>query len=281
MNVGVGVPNTLRGADDRLLLEWARQADAGPFSSLGVFDRMVYDSYEPLTTLAAVAAVTERIRLATMIVISPLRNTAVLAKTALTIDGLSNGRFTLGIAIGARRDDYEITAVPYHQRGRIITQQLADLRTHWENEAIGPRTGQPDGPELLVGGNSDVTFSRVARYTDGYMHGGGPPRLFAGMADKAVSAWQAAGRPGKPKLWGMGYFTLGDPALAEAGADYLRDYYAFTGPFAERIAQGLLTTPQAVHQFIRSYAEAGCNELMLFPTTPSLDQLHRLADVIG
>ncbi len=79
MNVGVGLPNTTPGADGELIVEWARRADGGPFSSIAVLDRLIYDSYEPFTALAAAAAVTERARLATMIAIGPLRNTAILA----------------------------------------------------------------------------------------------------------------------------------------------------------------------------------------------------------
>ena len=60
----------------------------------------------------------------------------------------------------------------------------------------------------------------------------------------------------------------------------MKDYYAFTGPFAEKIAAGLLTSPQAIAQFIRGYEEAGCDELILFPTVPDLDQLHQLADIL-
>jgi hypothetical protein len=78
----------------------------------------------------------------------------------------------------------------------------------------------------------------------------------------------------------MGYVALGDEA-AQAGTAYLRDYYAFTGPFAEKIAAGLLTTPQAIAQFMRGYADAGCDELVLFPTVPELSQLERLAEVLG
>jgi hypothetical protein len=62
--------------------------------------------------------------------------------------------------------------------------------------------------------------------------------------------------------------------------EYLRDYYAFTGPFAEKIAAGILTTPQAIAQFLRGYEEAGCDELILFPTVPELGQLQRLAEIL-
>jgi alkanesulfonate monooxygenase SsuD/methylene tetrahydromethanopterin reductase-like flavin-dependent oxidoreductase (luciferase family) len=136
-------------------------------------------------------------------------------------------------------------------------------------------------PEVLVGGLSDAAFARAARYADGYVHGGGPPRAFARAAEKARAAWHDLGRPRAPQLWAQGYFALGGPAVAEAGARYLREYYAFTGPFVERIVAELLTTPQQVAQFVRGYEDAGCDELVLFPTVPDLDQLERLAAVIG
>ena len=119
----------------------------------------------------------------------------------------------------------------------------------------------------------------MARYGDGYMHGGGPPRAFAGAAAKALAAWSDLGRPGRPTLWGMGYFALGD-GTAETGAAYLRHYYAFTGPFAEKIAAGNLTSPGAIVDFVRGYEDAGCDELVLFPTATALDQIDRLAEVI-
>jgi alkanesulfonate monooxygenase SsuD/methylene tetrahydromethanopterin reductase-like flavin-dependent oxidoreductase (luciferase family) len=279
MRVGVGLPSTVPGAAGGLLVDWARRADAGPFSSLGVLDRVVFDSYDPLIALAAAAAVTQRVRLATTIVISPLRNTTLLATSAASLDALSGGRLTLGLAVGARKDDYDAVGADYPSRGKRLVEQLTALRTYWEDGALGPHSRRPGGPDLLIGGSSDHAFARVARYADGYVHGGGPPRAFARVVDKARSAWLDAGRPGMPQLWGQGYFALGD--AAGAGARYLRDYYAFTGSFVEKIVEGLLITPQAVAQFIRGYAEAGCDELVLFPTVPDLDQLDRLAGVVG
>jgi alkanesulfonate monooxygenase SsuD/methylene tetrahydromethanopterin reductase-like flavin-dependent oxidoreductase (luciferase family) len=280
MDVGIGLPNTLKGATGDLLRAWACRADQGPFASLGVFDRLVYDSYDALATLAMAAGLTTRIRLATTVMIGPVRNDALLAKAAATIDALSNGRLTLGVALGARKDDYDAAGVAYGTRGRRLSEQLAALRTQWEDEAIGPRPVQAGGPELLVGGLSDSAYARAARYADGYIHGGGPPRAFAAAADKARAAWTDAGRPGRPRLWAMGYYGLG-ATEAEAGTRYLLDYYAFAGPFAERIAAGLLTTPQSIVQFIRGYADAGCDHLVLFPTTAHLGQLDRLADALG
>ena len=132
---------------------------------------------------------------------------------------------------------------------------------------------------LLVGGNSGPALLRMARYADGYAHGGGPPRAFAAAAGRARAAWADAGRPGTPRLWGMAYFALG-PA-ADAGRDYLRSYYAFTGPFAERIAEACLTHRRAVTELVSGYADAGCHELILFPAVAEPDQLDRLADALG
>jgi alkanesulfonate monooxygenase SsuD/methylene tetrahydromethanopterin reductase-like flavin-dependent oxidoreductase (luciferase family) len=275
MNVGVGLPTTVPGTDGGLLLEWARRAEAGPFSSLATLDRLVYDSFEPFAALAGAAAATSRIRLATMIAIGPLRPTALLAKQAASVHGLSGGRLTLGLAVGARLDDYEAAGVEHRGRGRRLSEQLAYLRGAVDADKVGPTR---DGIELLVGGLSGQAYARMARYADGYAHNGGPPRAFAGAAARAEAAWRDLGRPGRPRLWGQGYFALGD---AEQGDAYLRDYYAFTGPFVERIVAENLTSARAVKDFVRGYEEAGCDELVLFPTVADLAQLERLAEAVA
>ncbi len=281
MRIGVGLPTGVPGADGQMVIEWARRADEGPFSSLGVIDRLVYGSYEPMTSLAAAAAVTRRVKLATTIVVGLFHNTAVLAKLAASVDALSGGRLVLGMAVGARKEDYDFAGIDFKDRGSRFAEQLAALRVMWEDGSLTPNGASPSMPPLLVGGLSDNSYARMARYADGYVHGGGPPRAFARAADKARAAWSDAGRPGKPQLWAQGYFALGDEATVEAGMSYMRDYYAFTGPFAEKIASGLLTTPQAIAQFTRGYEEAGCDELVLFPAVAGIEQLDRLAASIG
>lgn len=266
MEIGVGLPNTVPGAGGALLTEWARRADAGPFASLAALDRLVYDSIDPLAALAAAAALTHRIRLATMIAIGPLRSPAVLAKEAESLDRISGGRFTLGLGIGARRDDYDEAGADHRTRGAVLSEQLAYLRT------------RKSPGELLVGGGSGPAFARMARYADGYAHGGGPPRAFESAATRARAAWHDLGRPGRPRLWGQGYFALGNPV---AGADYLRDYYAFTGPFAETIAAANLTSGRAIKDFARGYEAAGCDMLVLFPTVSDVDEIDRLAEVLA
>ena len=274
MNVGVGLPTTTPGATGDVLLDWARRADDGPFSSVAVLDRVVYDSFEPFAVLAAAAAATSRVRLATMIAIGPLRSTALMAKQAASVHGLSGGRLTLGLAVGARTEDYEAAGVEHRGRGRKLSEQLAYIRGGIDGERVGPSRA---GIEILVGGMSGQAFSRMARYADGYAHGGGPPRAFESAAARARAAWSDLGRDGAPRLWGQGYFALGDVG---GGNAYLRDYYAFTGPFAERIVAANLTSARAIKDFVRGYEEAGCDELVLFPTVAAVDELERLQEAL-
>jgi len=279
MKIGIGLPSTVAGADPTLIAAWARQADTGPFGSLGVHDRLLYDSLEPLTTLAAASAVTERVELACLVAIAPLRPAALLAKQAKTVDALSQDRLVLGLGLGPREDDYQVSGVAYALRGRIFDQQLAELRMLWRRADLGPQRGR-SRPKLLLGGGSDLALLRLARYADGYVHNGGPARVFRSAADRVMSAWSDLGRPGRPELWGLGYFALGPGAYEEGRRDLLA-YYAFTGGFVSRIAAGLLASPEAVRDFTRDYAESGCDHLILFPTVARLEQVERLAEAVA
>jgi len=128
MNIGVGLPTSTAGISGQLLVDWARRADAGPFSSLGVVDRVAYQNYEPFTALGAAAAVTQRVRLATMVVIAPLRNTAILAKQAASIHALSGGRFTLGIGVSHRATMEAMLGLTLDEPLAVMREYVAVLR---------------------------------------------------------------------------------------------------------------------------------------------------------
>ena len=124
MRVGIGLPSAIPGRSPDLVAQWAERAEAAGFSSLGVLDRVNYAAFEPLVTLASAAAVTENIRLVTMVVIGPLHNPVLLARQAASLDALSGGRLTLGLGVGARVDDYEHADVRHRSRGKRLTEQL-------------------------------------------------------------------------------------------------------------------------------------------------------------
>ena len=278
MKVGIGLPTTISGRDGDLVIEWARRAEGAGFASLGVIDRVAYDAWEPLASLAGAAAVTRKVRLVSMVMIGPIHNTALLARQAATVDVLSHGRLTLGLGIGARQDDYQASGVDPTNRGSALTSQLARLRDHWEDTTVGPVPFQAGGPDLLVGGASGPALLRMARLADGYVHSGGPARSFASATLRAKAAWEDVERPGSPQLWAQAYFGLGDPDQGDA---YLRDYYAFTGSFAQKVVDANLRNPLQVRDYLRSYEEAGCEHLVLLPTVAELDEVDRLADVVS
>jgi alkanesulfonate monooxygenase SsuD/methylene tetrahydromethanopterin reductase-like flavin-dependent oxidoreductase (luciferase family) len=287
VNVGIGLPSTIPGIDRDSLLTWARKAEERGFSSLGTIDRVVYGNYESLITLAAAAAVTERIRLTTDILLGPVRgNGALLAKQAATIDSLSNGRLTLGIAVGMRDDDFTATATPYGERGKLFEAQLVEMRRVWRGEeygpagAIGPPPSRPDGPELVIGGNVSATFRRIAEHGDGWTMGGGTPDQFREMSAKVKAAWSDAGREGTPRLIALCYYALGDHA-EEAAKEELGDYYAWLGEeIAGQIIASAATDEDTIRAYRDAFADAGADELICFPTSTDPAQVDLLADAV-
>jgi len=286
MKIGIGLPAWMPGVQGSFLIDWARAADAGPFSSLGLIDRIIYANYEPLIALAAAAGATRRIRLVTTVLLAPLRETTLLAKQAASLDAISGGRLTLGLGVGAREDDFSATSSAFRTRGKRFDQQLEVMERIWTGQAssaeigpIGPRPVQEGGPEVLLGGYSPAAIKRLGRWGHGFMAGGGDPHGANQFFRLTETAWQEAGRPGKPRLVGCAYFALGENAAAR-GAAPLVEYYAFAPERAQRIAGSLPSAPEKIRALIQAYQDIGTDELILWPTIPELDQMTRLADVI-
>ena len=287
MDIGIGLPSTIPGIPGRLILDWARAAEQAGFASLGTLDRIVYGNLETVPTLAAAAAVTDRIGLTTAILIGPYRgNGALLAKQLATVDSIAGGRLRVGIAVGGRADDYEATGSPFRERGRNFDRQLAELRAVWAQQPrgfagpIGPAPVQAGGPPLLLGGNAAAAFRRMTEFGAGWIMGGGGPEAFAAGADQARRAWREAGREGEPRLAALGYVSLGEDG-AEHAQRYLGDYYSFLGDFAEQIAASALTSPQQVADTVARFTDAGCDELILFPCHPDVRQVPLTAGAAG
>ena len=281
MEIGIGLPATIEGVEREQLLDWARRADARGFSSLGTIDRIVYGNYESLIALAAAAGVTERIRLATTIMIAPYRaNGALVAKQAASLDRVSGGRLTLGVAVGSREDDYEVSGVDFHERGRVMDDMLEQWQRIWHGEvAIGPPPVQAR-PRLLIGGRAEKAFQRAARYGDGWIMGGGAPDQFTELSSKVRAAWEAAGRDDEPLTMSLAYFALGERA-EEAADGYLRHYYGWLGEAAGMIARSAATDAETVRGYAKAFEEAGCGELVFMPCDPDPAQVDLLADALG
>ncbi|MFI6962836.1 LLM class flavin-dependent oxidoreductase [Streptomyces sp. NPDC050255] len=278
MEIGVGLPTMTGGLTTERLRAWAQGAEAYGFSGLAVLDRLVCDGAEPLVALAVAAAVTERIRLSTQVLIPTYRgNTALLAKQTATIHRLSRGRLVVGVAAGIRADDHEVSGTDFHSRGRDLDRLLEELTRLWGDASFGPPL-HDDRPELLVGGRSDAALVRMARYAAGTVVVA-PPQQFAQRAGQALEFWKAHGREGRPRLVAQTYFSLG-PDGADEARRHLGSYYAFAGPVAQWIAASALTTPEAVAEAVVAYRRAGCDELTFIPCSTDVRQLDMLAAAV-
>jgi alkanesulfonate monooxygenase SsuD/methylene tetrahydromethanopterin reductase-like flavin-dependent oxidoreductase (luciferase family) len=223
MDIGIGLPTYMRDISPDTTLEWARRAVAHNFASVGTLDRLVYANCDPLITLSAVAAVTRSVRLITTILISPYRNTAVLAKQAASLDDLSRGRLTLGVGLGGRAEDYAAAGSATRGRGALLTRQLEDFKRIWAGErrgfagGIGPQPVRSSGPQLLVGGDSHAALRRMARWADGWVARAGGPSAFEDVYPSVLAAWRTAGRAGQPRTVALAVFGLGPTARDDAG----------------------------------------------------------------
>jgi alkanesulfonate monooxygenase SsuD/methylene tetrahydromethanopterin reductase-like flavin-dependent oxidoreductase (luciferase family) len=149
MEVGIGLPNTIRGIDGTMIVEWAQRADATGFSSLATIDRVAFPSYESMVTLAAAAGATERVRLFPNVLVTPTRDPVMLAKQSASLDQLSGGRLVLGVGLGGRDDDYMVLGRDPRRRGRAFDEMLPLMHSVWAGE---PPTGtdQPASPRVAA-----------------------------------------------------------------------------------------------------------------------------------
>ncbi|MDQ7803522.1 LLM class flavin-dependent oxidoreductase [Amycolatopsis sp. A133] len=275
MRIGIGLPAHAPGMTARRAADWARAAEEDGFSTLGVTDRVAYANCDPLVALAAAAARTSRIRLATTVLLAAARGDAVpLAKQAASLAALTAGRFVLGVAAGGRADDYELCGVPYRERGRRLDAMLGRMNEVWSGDVVGPRAR----PTVIVGGHSPAAMRRAARFGAGWIGGGTSATGYAELAARARTAWAGEDRTDRPWLMGQLYFALGPEADVRA-ARYLHDYFAFAGEWAKVVARQALTSPAAIRAKVAEYADAGCDELILMPCAAGTEQVHRLADV--
>ena len=207
----VGLPNydTYLGSDTdpggdgwRSLLDLAVAAERAGLDAVSVVDHVVMGSrverypygrfpggpeapwLDPLTVLAAISGVTERIELVTAVLISPLRPPALLAKTAATLDVLSGGRLVLGVGTGWQEEEYRALGVDWQRRHQLFDDQLAACHALWTGGPVDfdsptlsfegihcrPRPVREGGVPFWIGGAlTDRNLARIVRWGSGWI----------------------------------------------------------------------------------------------------------------
>ena len=285
MRIGIGLPTVIPGVPGDVVLEWARRAERRGFGTLGVIDRIAYPNYEPLTALAAAAGATRTIGLMTDVLLGPTRDPVLLAKQAASLAHLSGGRFTLGLGVGARPDDFAVVGRDFHSRGRDWDLALEAMDRVWRGDpppgttrTSAPVIGGGGRPRLLFGGTSDASIRRTVRWGAGWTASSSAGGALPGLIERVRTAWHDAGRDGEPWISVLTYFAASDDPDDPRAADFVVDYYGpQRGP---ALVAGLPRTPDAVRAMVRGYGDMGVDEVIAFPTLPEPDQVDRLADAV-
>lgn len=167
---------------------------------------------DPWTTLAAAAAVTERIELATAVALPVQADPITLAKTIATVDHLSGGRVTLGVGFGWNLDELSDHGVPAGRRRTMLREYLESMQALWRDEeaqyqgefvSFGPSWAWPKPPgavPVLVGaGGTDKNFTWIAKNADGWITTP-QDRGITDAARRFAEIWREHGRDGAPRI---------------------------------------------------------------------------------
>lgn len=290
MQIGMTVPSMIEGLDRATLLEWFRRIDDGPYSTLALGERIAYPNLELFTTLAAAAAATERVRLMATIVVLPAHPAIEVAKMAATIDVISGGRFTLGVGIGGRDEDYRALGAPFERRHQRLDEQVAAMRRVWAGEepmadmhAVGPAPVQTGGPPLYSGALGPKSIARSARWADGTAGFLLDPinEDAAGTFRAIEQAWREAGREAPPRHVTSFWYAVGEDGPERLHA-YATRYLGIFGPeLASAMADSCsASTPGALRHAIQRLTDAGCDELLLVPTSADPRELDLVEELI-
>ena len=172
--MGVNVPNFGPGTAPGLLRRWAQTVEGLGFDLLMISDHVAVTPdvaeqypppfYEPFTTLAWLAGLTDRIKLGTTVLIVPYRHPLLIARMAANLNELSGGRLVLGVGVGWAVQEFDALGVPFRQRGKLTDDYLQTVRAAWENDQ-DYRAGRIP---IWVGGNSEAGLRRAVRLGDAW-----------------------------------------------------------------------------------------------------------------
>lgn len=289
MRIGICFPmsmDVLRQRD--MFIDFCRAAEAGGLSTIALGDRFAYRNQDPLIALAMAAGVTSRIGLVTSVLALPARNTGALAKEAASLDVLSGGRFTLGVGISSRPDDFRVLNMEWKGRAARFEQQIGELRSIWRGDPradgipqIGPLPYTPGGPKIIVGAISEPALRRAGRIADGIMTWSFHPDVNAQRSQIALmrEEWDAAGRTDVPSVIAAMYFALGTNA-EQLLKGYLNEYYGYSEQTQDRAIEATTFSEAAIEKAIEAYAQAGVGELLFAAPTADVDQVNGLAEIV-
>jgi alkanesulfonate monooxygenase SsuD/methylene tetrahydromethanopterin reductase-like flavin-dependent oxidoreductase (luciferase family) len=281
--VGVQLPEVEWEVPFPELVRMAQSAEAVGFDSVWLGDHLLYDlavgprgPWEVWTSLAALAASTERVLLGPLVASAGFHEPAVLAKQAATVDGISGGRLILGLGSGWNEREYRAFGIPFDRRVSRFAEAFTIIRTlladgeidftgefyRVENCVLHPRATRPGGPQLMVGSTRPRMLSITLPYVDAWnvwwSDYGNTPAGFADLKARVDAEVESTGRPA-----GSVSATCAVFIQLEGGAGRQM------GGYGGRPVEPIRGTPPEIAEQIRAFAEAGAAhvQLVLDPIT--------------
>ena len=264
--------------------DMARRVETAGLDSVWVHDHLLYrwpgrptdGIWECWTVLSGLAEATQHVELGTLVLCSPFRNPALVAKMACTLDEVSGGRFTLGLGAGWHRPEFDAFGMPFDHRAsrfeealRIVAPLLRSGRVDFEGRyyaardcEILPRGPRPGGPPLLLAGAGPRLLRLGAEYADAWnMAWYTTPQSARGEVERVRGAAAGSAR-------GLAITTSVSVSYPDLGPR--------TGPGATSLSG----SPEEVGAALAGYADLGVSHLMVdfSPHTPAA--LDRLAEAV-
>ena len=272
----------LPASDRQSVLDRAAKMESSGLDSIWVGDHIAFHIpvVESLTLLSFCAAATERIELATGVLLLPLRHPTLTAKITGSIDMLSNGRLILGVGVGGEfPPEFEAVGSPIAERGPRTDEAIEILRRHWNEESvehrgqhfefgpvkIEPKPVRDGGPPIIVGGRKAISMKRAGRLGDGYISHMCDVETYSSNLAAIAGHARDAGRAGLPFQPAALLFTVLDDSYEAAheraakmlGTIYNTDFREASKRYC------LLGKAEDCLDQMRSFAKAGCRHFVI------------------
>lgn len=286
MKIGLCFPYTQDDLTRERTLDWFRQVDEGPFSTLSCGERMVGSSVDMMALLAGAAVATKRVQIVPTLYVLPMHPAIKVAKHAATLDMLAGGRTSIVVGTGGRPQDYRCMEKPREGRYARMDEQVALIRRVWAGELpfegaepIGPRPVQKGGPKILAGSMGPKSIARASKWADGVYSwsGNGIGAEMKQQYQWVSESWEKAGRTTAPRRVGGFWYSLA-PNADEKLKAYVYKYIKVMGDAAAKhVARSVdRSTPDRVLESLEAYAELGYEECWLNSATSELAEIENL-----
>ena len=259
MDIGLVLPQTGPDATREHVSAFATTAEQSGYASLWVSDHVVFpreftsrypyaadgrlparfqsdiELLEPLTLLAFVAAITERVQIGTAVMVLPMRHPVLHAKVIASLDRLAGGRFVFGVGVGWCREEFEVLSASFERRGARVDEQITLMRALWSGEEVTHhgefydvdgwicRPTPPRPIPLWIGGARPPALRRAGRLGDGWIAGAHRLPTFPEDVVAVRRAAEDAGRDPDALTFGMVNLPSLAPGREEQTANILRE----------------------------------------------------------